>query len=536
MLVCTSIVLTLFSAITAVSQDKCVSPERIATLISEIKDRSNGQVNEALQSEIFAIKKEMAAEASATVAEKSGRTASKKTGDRPADPSTVSAKRAERVCQILNGSPWPGRSTVGPEAASAWISLIKTYSSVPQQVDLMPVLAAGINSGEIAKDDDLAALVDRLRLRLGQSQLFGTQLTEQNGFIVLFPLQSEGNVDGFRKEFGLDPLKDHLRAIQNVYRKLVIRSTARVKRVPVENEQTSATPTGSKLFDVNTDNDVLKVDTSIVTIDATVSGSTIPKLVKNDFKIYEDGQEQEITAFETSDAPFDIVLLLDLSGSTSDKVGLIKKTTKHFIEMKRDADRVAIVTFNSGQTLVSPLEKDTAKLLNNISNIKGNGASLVWDSEKFAVDLLKRDSPVGRRKAVVVMTDGVDNDLYFSLGAGSSILFADLIEEIRNDQISFFPILLSPDGSDRDNAGLVQNARLTMQLIADESGGTMYTTANLDNLNEVFDRVMQDVGRVYSLGYQPKNEKRDGTWRTIKVDIPGHPELKVRARSGYYAK
>jgi VWFA-related protein len=83
---------------------------------------------------------------------------------------------------------------------------------------------------------------------------------------------------------------------------------------------------------------------------------------------------------------------------------------------------------------------------------------------------------------------------------------------------------------------MADDARRTMQLLADESGGTLYTTANLDSLNEVYERVLEDVGRVYCLGYQSKNDKRDGTWRSIRVEIPTHPELKVRSRSGYYAR
>jgi Ca-activated chloride channel family protein len=536
MRICIAVTLLLLAATAAMSQDKCITPDRVATLLSQIKDISNVQANDAVKTEILAIKKEMSAEAVESVTEKSGRNTGSKAPEKSVDTATAAAKRKETVCQILNSSPWPGKSLVGDEAASAWISLVKTYLSVPQQLDLMPVIAAGLNNGEIAKDNDLAAFVDRLRIRLGQPQLFGTQMTEKNGFIVLYPLQSEESVDAFRKEYGMDPIKDHLRAIQNVYKKLIVRSTAKVKRVPVANASTAAPSSTSELINKDADNDVVKVDTSIVTIDATVSGTTVPTLGKGDFKIYEDGQEQEITAFEASESPFDIVLLLDLSGSTSDKIGLIKKTTKHFIETKRDADRVAIVTFNSGQNVVSPLQADKTKLLADISHIKGNGASQVWDSEKFAMDLLKRDSPAGRRKAVVVMTDGIDNDLYFTPGLGSSILFADLVEEIRNNQISIFPIYLSPSGPDSQNGQLAQDARRTMQLIADESGGTLYTTANLDSLNEVYEHVLQDVGRVYSLGYEPKNDKRDGTWRSIRVEVPTHPDLKLRARSGYYAK
>ena len=441
-----------------------------------------------------------------------------------------------RICQILNSSPWPGKSLVETDAASAWITLIKTYLSIAQQRDLLPVISAGMSSGEILKNDDLAAFIDRLRLRLSQPQLFGTQMSEKDGFLVLFPLQSETEVDERRIEFGMNPLRDQIHKIERFYRKLVIRSTEKVRRVAVAKQSVSNSVDDATMLNADADDEVVKVDTSIVTIDATISGKSIPNLTKSDFKIFEDGQQQEISAFSASESPFDIVLLLDLSGSTSDKLGLIRKTAKHFIQVKRDADRVAIVTFNDFQTIVSPLESDKQILADRISEIKGVGASNVWDSEEFAMQLLKKDSPAGRRKAIVVMTDGVDNYLYFS-GGGSKILFGDLLEEIRKSQISIFPIYLKPTFEGSGGIAMInENARRTMQLLADESGGTFYTTENLDKLSQVYERVLEDVGRVYSIGYDPKNDKRDGTWREIKVEIPGHPELKVRARSGYYAK
>ena len=518
-------------------QEKCITPQRLSLLINEIKSPASGQLNEALRTEITSLKKETATEAATAYGEKQGRV-SKPNLPKKSDsgPDKTAAERSARICQILNTSPWPGKSVVGEEAASDWMALIKAYVSVPQQRDLLPVISAGLNNGEIPKDSELAAFVDRLRLRVGQPQLFGTQLTEQDGFIVLYPLESEQNVDALRKEYGMEPLADHLRAIQIVYHKLVIRSTARVSRARVGGRSTPATTAQPELLNPETDNDVLRVNTSIVTVDATVTGRSVPKLEKADFKIYEDGQEQEITAFGTSESPFDIVLLLDLSGSTADKIGLIRRTTKHFIETKRDVDRLAIVTFNSDQTVVSQLEADKTKLFDSLSKIKGVGASRVWDSEKFAIDLLNSESPRGRRKAVVVMTDGIDNDLFFTPGVGSSMLFADLIEEVRNSQISIFPIYLSPSGPAKGDSEISENARRSMQLLADESGGTFYTTANLDSLNEVYERVLQDVGQVYSLGYQPKNDRHDGSWRTIRVEIPEHPDLKVRARTGYYAR
>jgi len=523
-----------FSFISA--QQNCVSADRIAALLADVNQGKNQTSDPALKAEILEMKKGLLNETARQVlADRNRSSENKKRSNKDVPQATSNgAKPEERICQILNSKQWPGKSSVDNEGASSWITLIKTYASVQQQRAVLPIISAGVERGEIPKDDELAALIDKLRLRLGLPQIFGTQFIEENGFLVLYPIQSDQNIDAWRSEYGLPTLREGFQRMQIFYRKLVIRSTAKVKRVPVSVSANSTT--GAAPLSAETEGDVVKVDTSLVVIDATISGTSIPKIDKADFRILEDGKEQEIAEFKASDAPFDIVLLLDLSGSTSDKVGLIKKTTKRFVEMKRDADRVAIVTFNSTQTIVSPLESSKEKLVDSLSGIKGIGASNVWDSEKFAMDLLRRDSPPNRRKAIVVMTDGVDNGLFYSTELGSSVLFGDLLEDVRNSQIAIFPIYLDPRGAGGGVARLMEDAQRTMQILADDSGGTFYTTSNLDNLSEVYERVLQDVGRVFSISYQPKNDARDGTWRTIKVEVVGHPELKVRARSGYYAK
>jgi VWFA-related protein len=515
------------------AQADCVSGDRIAVLLADIRSGKAQSLNTALRDEIHTMKTDLVTQTAQQFAAQTNTLAKDKAkAAKPVQASTTDVPK--RICEILNSNPWPTKSVVETQGASDFVKLVKRYLSVEQQRALLPVIAAGIDRGEIPKDEEAAAFVDRLRLRLGVPQLFGTQMTEDKGFLVLYPLQSEANLDAWRKEYGMSPLRDYLQKVQNFYRKQVIRSTAKVKRVPINKE--AVTPDGSAPINSETDGDVVKVETSVVTIDATISGTNIPKLTKDDFKIYEDGKPQQIAALNASDSPFDIVLLLDLSGSTSDKVALIKKTTKRFIEMKRDIDRVAIVTFNSTQNVVSPLESDKQKLFDSLSKIKGVGASRVWDSEKFAIDMLRRDSPSDRRKAIVVMTDGIDNDLFYTPGPGSDTMFGDLVEDVRNGQTAIFPIFLNPNGPGGDGSRLVDDARRTKPLLADDSGGTFYTTANLESLNEVYERVMQDVGRVYSIVYEPSSDLRDGTWRTIKVEIPSHPELKVRARSGYYAK
>ena len=514
-----------YLAFPAQAQEVCVKPDRINELKAAFLSQKPEAQNQTLKTEILQMKSDLAT------------FSTPQSQDKSASPSPEQTHEAvERMCAILRSEPWPSKTTVGEDGASTWIRLVKTYFSPQLQVALLPVISAGVEKDQIKKDGELASLIDRLRLKAGMPQLFGTQAVANNNFIVISPLYSAEQVDTLRAEYGIAPLRDYIRALQSSYQMPVIWSPIRPAHVAIKAETTKP-ENGSGLLQMgNDDNDVVTVNTSLVTINVTVFGQNVPDLTKSDFKIFEDGQPQEISVFSSPTSPFDIILLLDLSGSTAEKLGLIKKTTKNFIEMKRNVDRLGIVTFSDKQTVVSPLESDKEKLFDSVSKIKDFGGSWVWDAEKFALDMLQRDSKPDRRKAVVVMTDGNDNALTYEPGAGSKTLFADLVEEVRNNSIAIFPIYLDTQGPGELNARMYADARRTLQLLANESGGNYYTTKDIGKLSEVYERVLRDVGRVYSLGYEPTNAKRDGSWRTIKVEIPGHPEIKVRARPGYYAK
>ena len=124
-------------------------------------------------------------------------------------------------------------------------------------------------------------------------------------------------------------------------------------------------------------------------------------------------------------APFDLVLLLDLSGSTSDKIGLIRKSAKRFVDAARPADRIAIFTFTSDIQVVSKLTNDHKALKKSIDYIeKPFGGTNFWDALRFVLELIGAQSRVeNRRSAVVVMTDGVDNALPGVYGEGSATSF-----------------------------------------------------------------------------------------------------------------
>jgi VWFA-related protein len=290
------------------------------------------------------------------------------------------------------------------------------------------------------------------------------------------------------------------------------------------------------------DEDVVKVDTNLVSLNVSVYGtmlrSEVAKLEQKDFTVTEDGKQQDISFFATSDVPFDLVLLLDLSGSTSNKRDLIEKSTKRFIEAARPSDRIAIVAFADEVWTVCPLTSDRWKLLAGASKIKGGGGSHVWDALAYTLDHVFESATSPRRRAVVFMTDGVDNALGGYSNAGSTISFADLLELVRKHDALVVPIYL--DTEDRnsyfgDAHRTYTNARTTLGVLALESGGLYYSARKLDDLNGVYEQVIDDLSKVYSIGYRSSNQKRDRSWRAVTIAIPDHPELKTRARPGYYA-
>jgi VWFA-related protein len=335
----------------------------------------------------------------------------------------------------------------------------------------------------------------------------------------------------------LPPLNDYLRGLQRTYRLPLIKSPERpvltAANPPANNSTSDLLAPGS-----SDDDDVVRVDTNLVNLEVSVYNpklrTHVTDLEQKDFKVLEDGREETISFFSATHVPFDLVLLIDLSGSTQGKRDLIRRSIEHFIEAARPSDRLAIVTFSDEVTVVAPLTQDRAKLLASVQNIDGQGGSKVWDALKFTLDQVMGQKTSDRRRAIVFMTDGVDNALGGSNG-GSVISFADLLEAVRRNDTLIVPIYLDTEDHVTFFRDLYENARKTLARLAEESGGRYYKARKIGDLNGVYEQVLDDLSKIYSLGYKPLNA-RDGSWREVKVQIVNRPDLTPRVRSGYYAK
>ena len=291
--------------------------------------------------------------------------------------------------------------------------------------------------------------------------------------------------------------------------------------------------------------DTVRIESELVDLKVSVLGfapeTPPPLLEQKDFQVLEDGAPQEISFFAAADAPFDLVLFIDLSGSTSDKLKMIRRSAKRFVEATRPVDRVAIVTFTDRPALRSEFTLDRRQLKKTIDEIdEAFGGTNFWDSLNFVLQRLIPQGHSSRRSAIVLMTDGVDNALPDVAGPGSRMRFEELIANVRNSEAIIFPIYLDTEEEEfkrhRTPRDAYKEAREQLAELADTCGTTLYRASKIEDLETVYDHVINDLSTVYSIGYRPTNRVRDGKWRSIVVQLNDHEGLFARSKRGYYAK
>lgn len=443
------------------------------------------------------------------------------------------------VCRVLQTAGLPTNDSFGPAAVAAFFYVVSRVLTPSEILEIYPVITKAYNDKLISPSPQLAALVDRTRLALGRKQLFGTQAFVNDDLLVLAPLEKPEEVDRRRNEFGLEPLRQYEKSLQRRFRLPLIRSFQLPENVGSISEPSSKPANGALPFESSSDEPEIRINTALVKIDVLVRNAVsqnATQLKKEDFRVFDNGRPVEIEFFGRRETPFDIVLLLDLSGSTSSKIGLIKKSTKRFIEAKRPEDRVAIVAFTDKTTLVSDFESDRDILAKRIKEIGGFGGSFVWDAFWYAMDLLSGGSNE-RRKAIVALTDGLDNQFWFSrTDAGSKTGFADLAERVSRENVVIFPVYLDTESEYPRLKDSYRAARAALRYLADASGGNFYTAKKLEAVESLYDDVLLDVGAIYTLGFSPEIREGDQLWHSLKIDMPSRPELRIKYRPGYFAR
>src|SRR5215203_982105 len=306
------------------------------------------------------------------------------------------------------------------------------------------------------------------------------------------------------------------------------------------------------------DDDPVRVDSSIVRVNVGVvddRGHPITTLGQSSFTVYEDGVKQDISRFVAAPAPFSVVMMLDMSGSTKSFRQNIQMAASRFLDALAPDDRVAIVEFYSKVNMLNDFTTDRRTAYHSISVANGSGDTDFYKGLLFSLDKLSGEK--NRRKAIVVLTDGIDTP---AQNADRKLLANLKDEQIptaiqpemnetlrrildRSDAqaVTIYPLAL-PTGDPARLAdptprqvAMYSAARARLKLVADRSGGTLNSIRRLEDMATLYALVAADLRTLYTIEYQPSNDKRDGKWRAIKVDVD-RPDLIPRSRQGYFAK
>jgi VWFA-related protein len=285
------------------------------------------------------------------------------------------------------------------------------------------------------------------------------------------------------------------------------------------------------------------LESALVNLNVTVTnraGLAVPSLKKEEFEVLENGQPQTVEFFTSTNAPFNLVLLLDLSGSIKDKIDVVKSAALRFLEVIGPQDNVAVVTFTREKRVISQLTNDRDVLRKRIKAIEETDeGTAFYEAMWFSlVDTLRGTK--GQRNAVVVMTDGVDNSLERRSGIPSRVSFDRLARLVEESDVLLFPVYLDTEyeevferGSSTSEAYAM--ARLQLERLAEITGGQVFQARQAKDLSGVYGKVAAALRTVYSLGYYPTNTERDGSFRRVSVRVE-RPEAVVRTRKGYYAR
>lgn len=315
-------------------------------------------------------------------------------------------------------------------------------------------------------------------------------------------------------------------------------------------------PTASPTPETKDDDEVLKIDTELVNILFTAQDKDrrlLTTLKKEDIRILEDGQQQEIFTFQRqSDLPLSISILIDTSASQERTLPIEKEAAKAFIEsvMRPEKDEVSVLSFTGETTLEQDLTGNISRVRRAIDRVQyvppagsasgvligtppissGNqrvaGSTAIWDAIWVTSNEILGKAPDRTRRAIILLTDGINT-------YGNKRLDDAVQEAIRNDAI-IYCIGIGDFYYDGVDEGVLKK-------LAERTGGRAFFPRDEESqLRAAFAQIQTEMRSQYLLAYEPTNQKRDGSYRKIEIQL-ANPELtkqkvKLTHRQGYFSK
>jgi Ca-activated chloride channel family protein len=275
---------------------------------------------------------------------------------------------------------------------------------------------------------------------------------------------------------------------------------------------------------------VIRRNVDMVLVSATVTdmyGRLVTGLDQTNFRVFEDGTEQEIIHFASEDVPISIGIIFDMSGSMADKFDKSKKAAVEFMKTSNPRDEFFLVNFSDHARLITPFTNRVEDMQDGLIFTAAHGSTALFDG--IYLGLSEMRGARNRRRALLIISDGGDNHSRYSE--------EDIRKFVQEADVEVYAIGLFEPGGEAPTQEEKDGPELLASLTA-LTGGRAFTVDRLDELPDTASKISMELRNQYVLGYRPSNRNRDGKYRRVKIKLApprGLPPLHVEAKNGYFA-
>jgi Ca-activated chloride channel homolog len=273
----------------------------------------------------------------------------------------------------------------------------------------------------------------------------------------------------------------------------------------------------------------IRSETEMTLVGASVTdplGRLVTGLERENFRVFEDGVEQEVVQFSSEDVPVSIGVIFDMSGSMTDKIDKSRQAAVQFFRTANPQDEFFLVNFNDRAQLISPFTASVDDLQDRLMYTAAHGLTALYDGVYLGLSQMR--GAHNTKKALLILSDGGDNH--------SRYTDSEIRKFVREADVQIYAIgLFEPGGGptpeERAGPSLLED-------LTEMTGGRVFAVQNLNELPDIATKISMELRNQYVLGYRPSDRAHDGKWRKIKLRLnppKGLPPLTVSAKSGYFA-
>ncbi len=273
---------------------------------------------------------------------------------------------------------------------------------------------------------------------------------------------------------------------------------------------------------------IIRMNVDLVLVPVTVTdpmNRLVTGLERTDFRILENNNAQAIRSFSSEDAPVSIGIVFDLSGSMTSKLLRARESIVQFIKTANPQDEFFVIAFNDRPELIEDFTNSVEDIQARLATVHSGHRTALLDAIYFGVARMK--DARHERKALLVVSDGGDNRSRYTGG--------EVRSQVRESDVEIYAMgIFDPYAATPEE----RTGPILLSEMCEETGGRMFRIDDIGEMSDIAEKISLELRNQYVIGYSPKELRRDGKWRKVKVKLTppqGLPPLTVHARTGYYA-